>query len=389
MKTSKTDFHNDFHNLRLHLQDYDLYMPAEFKRHEGTFLIWPVRPGSWPHGGAPAKEAICKIARLLLKEEDVHLTVDREHEAEARAYFSEESSDTFGSGKLFFHIIPTDDAWVRDTGPIVVYDKKSGRRVGLDFGFNAWGGSYNGLYKDYENDAEVSNRLCHDLGLDVIHLREFILEGGSIHTDGEGTLLTTEACLLSHGRNPHLSKGEIEELLCLSFGCRKVLWLPNGIYGDETDEHVDNMCAFLRPGTVALAWCEDETDPQYAYSRRAYEYLSKERDAKGRKLEIVLLPIPKEPIRITEEDMKGYSFSPGEAEREVGERLSASYVNFYFANNKLLLPQFGDENDEKAVAILSEKLPEFEVCPVSTLSLLKGGGNIHCLTLQLPVGMGM
>ncbi|MCR5654131.1 MAG: agmatine deiminase family protein [Lachnospiraceae bacterium] len=409
MKTSKTDFHNLFQNLRLHLQENALYMPPEYTKHEGTILIWPTRPGSWIYDGRDAKPTFCEMIYWLLQDEDVHLIVDAAHITEAEdMIFSykegiipklqdgivtdpvtgEEKWEAVRSkkrGELSYHVFSTDDSWARDTGPIIVYDKKNGCRVGLDFGFNAWGGSYNGLYEDYANDAEVAVKICKDLGIKTLDLRDFILEGGSIHTDGEGTLLTTGTCLLSPGRNPDLSKEEIEELLCIALGAKKVWWLPAGMFGDETDEHVDNMCAFLKPGTVALAWCEDESDPQYENCRKSYEYLQSAVDAQGRKPEIVLLPIPKEPVCITEEELAGFVFAPGEDEREVGERLSASYVNFYIANNKILFPQFGDENDEVALEIMREKMSDYEVCPIYTKSLLLGGGNIHCLTQQIPV----
>ena len=212
----------------------------------------------------------------------------------------------------------------------------------------------------------------------------FVLEGGSIHVDGEGTLLTTEECLLSPGRNPSLTRAEIEEKLCQYLSVEKIIWLPFGIYNDETNGHIDNMCCFVKPGEVLLAWADDENDPQYARSRAAFDLLSHTVDAKGRSFVIHKLPIPKHPICITEEDLLGYDFEAGEDQREAGERLAASYINFYLANHCVLLPRFGDENDTVAAEILGKCFPDRRILPVDARVILTGGGNIHCITQQIP-----
>ena len=167
------------------------------------------------------------------------------------------------------------------------------------------------------------------------------------------------------------------------------LWLPRGIYNDETNEHVDNICAFIRPGEVALAWTDDESDPQYSLSRADYDYLSRQTDAKGRKLAVHKLPIPDHPVCVTEQDMANFTFEPGEDTLETGQRLAASYVNFYFTNDAILMPQFGGENaasDARAVEILRRLCPEREILPIQSRAILLGGGNIHCITQQIPKG---
>lgn len=194
----------------------------------------------------------------------------------------------------------------------------------------------------------------------------------------------TESCLLSVGRNPELTKEEIEERLLSYLGGKKVIWLPRGIYNDETNEHVDNICAFTAPGHVVLAWTDDEADPQYELSMACLKALEASVDACGRRLQVHKLPIPKTPICVTEEDLKGYEFEPGEDVREAGERLAASYVNFYISNGGVVVPQFGDENDETAVRILAELFPGRKVHPVAARDILLGGGNIHCITQQIP-----
>lgn len=202
--------------------------------------------------------------------------------------------------------------------------------------------------------------------------------------DGEGTLLTTEECLLSPGRNPSLTRAEIEEKLRQYLSVEKIIWLPFGIYNDETNGHIDNMCCFVKPGEVLLAWTDDENDPQYARSRSAFDLLSHTVDAKGRSFVIHKLPIPKHPICITEEDLLGYDFEAGEDQREAGERLAASYINFYLANHCVLLPRFGDENDTVAAEILGKCFPDRRILPVDARVILTGGGNIHCITQQIP-----
>ena len=212
-----------------------------------------------------------------------------------------------------------------------------------------------------------------------------VLEGGSIHTDGEGTLLTTEECLLSEGRNPQLSKAEIEENLKSYLNVKKIIWLKNGVYNDETNGHVDNICCFIRPGVVALTWTDDKTDPQYAISQDAYERLSQATDAHGRKLEIHKLHQPG-PIYINKEESEGVDGIEGTLPREEGDRLAGSYVNFYIANGGVVVPVFDDPHDQAALETLQALFPGRKVLPVPAREILLGGGNIHCITQQQPKG---
>lgn len=279
----------------------------------------------------------------------------------------------------------SDDAWARDVAPTFVVNGEGTVR-GIDWEFNAWGGTVDGLYAHWEKDDLVAEKVCGELGYDCYEAHPFVLEGGSIHSDGEGTVLVTAACLLSGGRNPKLTKDEIEKKLCAYLGAEKVIWLERGIYNDETNEHVDNICAFVRPGEVVLGWTDDEKDPQYAMSKSCLDILEHETDAMGRKIKVHKLPIPKTPICVTEEDLGGYEFEDGEDTREVGERLAASYVNFYISNGGVIVPQFGDEHDKTAVEILGKVFPERKICPIPARDILLGGGNIHCITQQIPQG---
>ena len=354
------------------------HMLGEFEPHEGCVMIWPVRPGSWPNGGAEAKEAFCRIAYAISQSEKVWMLCNHDHVNEVRTAF--EKAKITNAQILE---IETDDAWARDVGPTCVVKKGQAVR-GIDWCFNAWGGETDGLYAHWDKDNAAAAKICDALGIDCYDARDFVLEGGSIHSDGEGTVIVTEACLLSKGRNPKMSKADIENELKEYLGAEKIIWLPNGIYNDETNEHVDNVCAFVKPGEVVLAWTEDVNDPQFLLSCKDLAVLERETDAKGRKFMVHKLPIPKKPVCITEEELEGFVFEEGEDVREVGERLAASYVNFYISNGGVLVPQFGDENDGIAVEMLQKLFPDREVCPIYARPIIVGGGNIHCITQQIP-----
>ena len=365
--------------------------PAEYEPHLGTLMIWPERPGSWGKDASGAEAAFTEIISELLKVEQVFLLVSEQALPAARQRLEEKLSETpeAASGmaaRLSLIEMETDDAWARDVGPTFVLAEDC-TRLAVNWRFNAWGGEVDGLYARWDKDDAAAKRFAAWLGDEVLDADPFVLEGGSIHTDGEGTLMVTESCLLSPGRNPQLDKAGIEAVLKKYLGVEKILWLPRGIWMDETNEHVDNVAAFVGPGEVVLAWTDNEQDPQYALSKLDYEYLSGETDAKGRKLKIHKLPIPDVPVCCTQADIDNYIFEPGEDEREAGERLAASYVNFYFANGLVLVPQFGGvnaESDRRAVQILEALCPDRKVMPIAARNILLGGGNIHCITQQIP-----
>jgi agmatine deiminase len=376
MKTLKVGFPDMLQTLPVK----DGYsMPAEFAPQRGVLLVWPVRPGSWGKDPTAGQRAFCEIMREASKSEHVFLLADAAHIAQARAQAGEYAT---------IIEIESDDAWARDFGPTFVSNGIEVR--GVSWRFNAWGGEVDGLYADWTKDDAVAETFCRAIGVECYDAGDFVLEGGSICSDGEGTLLVTVSCLLSAGRNPDLTRAKIEKKLYDYLGAEKVLWLPRGIYNDETNEHVDNVCAFIRPGEVVLAWTDDETDPQYPLSRADYDYLSRETDARGRKLVIHKLPMPDHPVCVTEADMANYVFEPGEDAREAGDRLAASYVNFYFTNDAVLLPQFGGENessDARVVKIMQTLCPERRIVPIYSRDILLGGGNIHCVTQQIPKGV--
>ena len=355
-------------------------MPGEFEPHRGCVMIWPIRPGSWPDGAKEAQQTFAEIARAIAQSEQVWMLASSQYVKQVEQVFAD-------CPAVQVLEIETDDAWARDVGPTCVVNAE-GEVRGIDWQFNAWGGEWDGLYAHWEKDNLAASRICEVLGLDCYDAQHFVLEGGSIHSDGEGTVLVTEACLLSHGRNPQMSKDEIEDTLKQYLGAQKVIWLPRGIHQDETNEHVDNVCAFVKPGEVVLAWTEDEQDPQWELSHASLRVLEQETDARGRKFLVHKMLIPKETVCITESELEGFVFEEGEDVRSAGERLAASYVNFYIANGAVVVPQFGDEHDALAVELLEKVFPERKVIPVFARPVIVGGGNIHCITQQIPLGRG-
>ncbi|XP_059285754.1 agmatine deiminase-like [Lycium ferocissimum] len=244
-----------------------------------------------------------------------------------------------------------------------------------------------GCYKDWSHDLLVARKI---LAIEKVprFQHSMILEGGSIHVDGEGTCLTTEECLLNKNRNPHLSKEQIENELKAYLGVRKVIWLPRGLFGDDdTNGHIDNMCCFVKPGVVLLSWTDDQSDPQYERSIEALSILENISDANGRKIQVIKLHVPG-PLYMTDEEEDGL-FQDGDAKtRTSGTRLAASYVNFYIANGAIITPQFGDKKwDEEAIRVLSLAFPDYEVVGIEgAREIVLGGGNIHCITQQQPTG---
>lgn len=349
------------------------YMPAEFSKHYGCILIWPHRRDSWQNGGYAARRAFTILINKIAESEKVIVCARYEDYDSARKALPPEVKVIEMS---------SDDSWARDVAPTFVTNGKEIR--GIDWGFNAWGGLYDGLYFPWDKDHKIARKMCDVLEKDCYNQRNFILEGGSIHTDGEGTLLTTEECLFSKGRNPELSREEIEERLKKTLAIQKIIWLKRGIYHDETNGHIDNICAFTAPGEVVLAWTDDQNDPQYEISKECLEILESSIDAKGRKIKVHKIPQP-EPVLVTEEDCLGLDDMDGEPTRNAGDRLAASYINFYIANESVIVPQFHDKNDKAALHILQELFPERKVFGLDCArDILIGGGNIHCITQQIP-----
>ena len=347
-------------------------MPAEFEPHDGTWMVWPERPDNWRLGAKPAQEAYAEVAAAIAVSEPVTMAVSHRQFEHAR--------NVLPPGVRVVEMT-TDDAWVRDSGPTFVIDDAGGRR-GVDWHFNAWGGLEGGLYPEWHDDDLVARKILEIEGADR-YRAPIVLEGGSIHVDGEGTCLTTEECLLNHNRNPALSREQIEEQLRAHLGVEKILWLGLGTFEDETDGHVDNIACFVRPGVVALHWTDDESDPQHAISADALRRLEGMTDARGRALEVHKLPMPG-PLYMTDDEARGVDAAEGTAARAGGARLAGSYANFLIANTRAVVPQFDLPTDAEALSILRGLLPDLDVVGVPGREILLGGGNVHCITQQVP-----
>ena len=335
----------------------ELRWPAEWESHAATWLAWPHNAETWPGKLSRIPAAFARMVRALLPGESVEILVrNAAEQAGAEMVLAEHRA--LGAGIRFHHLM-TDDSWIRDYGPVFVRNDAD-TLVGLDWDYNAWGGKY----PDWKRDAQVAGRVAEELALEVVR-PGMILEGGSIDGDGRGTVLTTEACLLHPNRNPHLDRSGVESMLRRYLGVQKVLWLGEGIVGDDTDGHVDDLTRFVAPGRVVTVVEDRLDDPNYRVLCENRERLEGMQDAQGTSLEIVELPMP-DPVV------------------DRGVRLPASYANFYVGNNAVLVPIFEDPRDVAALGILAELFPERSVVGIPSRDLVVGLGACHCLTQQQP-----
>ncbi|WP_434082529.1 agmatine deiminase family protein [Cohnella hashimotonis] len=330
-------------------------MPAEWARHERTFMSWPVRDSMvYPDDHESVCAGYAQVVRAIAEFEPVSVLVNEADLALAQQHLDAPDIELVP--------IAHSDAWLRDNGPTFLVGE-NGELAGVNWRFNAWGGKY----APWDLDDAVAPQILERMGV-----RRFdapvVMEGGSIHVDGEGTLLTTEECLLNVNRNPELSREQIAELLEQYVGIKKIVWLNRGLAGDETDGHVDNIACFAAPGKVIIQTCYDTADENYEITQENLRILREATDAKGRKFEIVELPQP--PLASFEES-----------------RLTLSYLNFYFVNGGIILPVFGgaaEETDREAARILAETFPDRRIRTVDGMAIIKEGGNVHCTTQQMP-----
>jgi len=327
-------------------------MPAEWAKHDCCYVSWPCKEEAWCGFIREVKRAYTEVIKAIGVFEQVYVISDPSTMQEARS--------AVGAGAELIEM-PLDDAWIRDNGPIFVRSE-AGEVAGVQFGFNGWGGRF----PPYDKDANVPNLLTRRLKMKCYEA-PMILEGGSIHVDGEGTLLTTESCLLNPNRNPKMSRKEIEKVLETHLGIKKTLWLKQGLYKSMVDGHIDGIASFTRPGTVLLAQSDDPCNPNYQSMRENKEDLSTFTDARGRSIEVIDFPMP------------------GKVELG-GNRLASCYANFYVANGGIVAPVFGEPKDKVALEILESAFPGLEVVGVRSEYIAIGGGDVHCITQQRPSG---
>ncbi len=339
------------------------FMPPEWSMHKATWLSWPHRLETWPGKFEPIPEVFLDIASWLSSSEEVHINVlDEAIEQELLTLFRNSNHEQLRMERIFFHGIPTNDAWCRDHGPNYVFRQSKGRieKVIMNWEYNAWGGKY----ESYHEDNAVPEKIAALQQLPFVS-PGMVLEGGSIDVNGKGLLLTSEACLLNPNRNPDLSREQIEEKLGRYLGVEKVLWLGDGIVGDDTDGHVDDMARFVNETTVVIAVEDDSADENYEALLENYERLKQYTDLGGNPLTVVKLPMP----------------SPVFHD---GCRLPASYANFYIANTLVLVPTYRCSQDQKAIQILQEFFPDRNVVGIDCTDLVWGLGAIHCITHEEP-----
>lgn len=349
-------------------------MPAEWERQSACWLVWPERPDNWRLGGKPAQAAFTAVASAIADAQPVTMAVSAAQFANARHQLP--------PGVRVVEI-SNNDSWMRDIGPTFVVND-AGQVRGVDWQFNAWGGLVDGLYFPWDADDQVAAKVLEIEGLDR-YRAPLVLEGGAIDVDGQGTVLVTAETMLSPGRNPDLTQDQIAAYLCDYLGADKVIFLPYGVYLDETNGHVDNFCRFVAPGKVMLTWTDDESDPQWERSAAALEMLNSETDAQGRPFEVVKIHQPG-PIYITAEESAGVDPVDGTLPRLPGDRLAGSYINSYYGNSIVVLPVFDDPHDDAAVATYRQLFPNHEIRTVPGREILLGGGNVHCITQQQPAG---
>lgn len=328
-----------------------LFIPGEWAPHERCWMAWPCRAETFKGEIDAAREAYAAVAQAIARFEPVTMVCNSEDAAEA--------SVACGSG---IQVMPMaiSDSWLRDTGPGFLVDGK-GRRGGVHWRFNAWGGLYDG----FQADATVGRRILEHLKIPVIEA-PFVLEGGAFQSDGEGTLLTTEQCLLDPRRNDGLNRDDIEELLKAYTGSSHIIWLGEGYQDDETNGHVDEIALFVRPGVVLALTTDDPSDGNFKRFQDNLDRLRGAKDAAGREIQVI--PV-KQPDR---QDGTG------------GIRLTLSYTNLYIANGGVVIPGFEDEADHDAYKTIRKCFPQREVVQVPAFDIVRGGGGIHCITLAEP-----
>jgi agmatine deiminase len=353
-------------------------IPFEGENHLGTIIMLPYRADTWEENGLIAFKEYQEIILTISQYEHVYVIKSPKVEYDL--------SSLINKPNISIHEINYDDAWSRDN--TLIFLKNSLNKIrAVDFGFNAWGGDVDGLYKPWDDDNKLGSELSKLLNIQTYSDKNFILEGGSIHTNGKGTLITTEACLLSKGRNSSLNKAQIEQHLKEMLGMEKIIWLPHGIVNDETNEHVDNMACFLDEETVLLAMYKDKNDLQYQWSIQAKNILENESLPDGRKIKVILVNCPNPFLRISKQEYDGIEQEGKMYPHPEGDRLAASYVNFYMGKDYILLPKFNVKEDQEAFDVLNNFYKgKKKIYQIESRKILLGGGNIHCITMQIPFG---
>lgn len=333
--------------------------PAEWEPHQGTLIAWPHNQEDWPDRFGPIPFVYGEIIKHLAMVEEIHIIVNEETKPEAQNILQRMNVP---SDAIHYRLLPTDRVWTRDFAPTWVKDKKQ-QSIPIKWQFNAWA-----KYDNWHLDHEAGLACAGTSAVTAMHNgKPVVLEGGSIDGNGDGIMLTTEECLLSpeQCRNPGFTKADYETIFATYLGIEKTLWLNNGIAGDDTHGHVDDLARFVNKNTIVCAYEPDKNDANHAPTKENLDRLRAMTNQRGEKFQIIPLPMPA-PIVFD------------------GQRLPASYANFYIANKKVLVPTFNDPNDRHALNILAMQFPDHEVVGIYCGDLVWGLGTLHCMTQQLP-----
>lgn len=335
------------------------HFPAEFAKHAATWLSWPHKEASWPGKIETIYPVYAQFIKLVAEGERVCVNVcDEAMEKKAMQCLQAVDADL---SKIKFYIHPTNDAWCRDHGPAFVINPMADqKKIIVDWGYNAWGNKY----PPYDLDDNIPTLIAGHYNIPVVY-PGIVMEGGSVDFNGRGTVLTTTSCLLNTNRNPHLNQKQIEEYLHNYYGVTNILWLGDGIAGDDTDGHIDDITRFVNEDTVVTVVEPDRNDENYEPLQKNLKALKKMRLENGKPMNIAELPMPR---AIVYEDM----------------RLPASYANFYISNNYVIVPTYRDKNDDKALTILRECFPGRKVVGLDSWDIIWGLGSFHCLSQQEP-----
>lgn len=346
------------------------HFPFEGDKHLFTAICLPYREDTWREKAIPALKEYLEVVKAIAEFEPVVVIYSK--------YVNKEYLEKFKIKNVTLVNIEYDDSWARDTLPVFLKDDND-NLLGVDYGFNSWGGNYNGLYSNWDYDNKLGELFLKHFNIPGFSKKDFILEGGSIHTNGKDELITTSCCLLSKGRNPLLNKDQISSNLINTLNLKKITYIPNGIYNDETTGHVDNIACFLDENTILIAASDDKNDYQYSLSNEDIKILENQTNYK-----IIKMVLPK-PMYLTKEEEQGITNNNTAIKRVQGRRLAASYVNFYMSDKFIILPKFGVKEDDIAKQILEDFYKgSKKIIQVYSKEILLGGGNIHCITKQVP-----
>jgi len=336
----------------------DFFFPAEWAPHTATWLSWPHKEESWPGKIASIYKPYCEFIKIVAQGELVRINVANDQ----MAAFATQQLQAIGAdlNKIEFYNFPTNDAWCRDHGPAFLINPKKKEKIIVDWDYNAWGDKY----PPYELDDVIPTKIAERFNLPVCN-PGIVMEGGSVDFNGKGTVLTTTACLLNKNRNPHLNQQQIEGYLQKYYGVEQVLWLGDGIIGDDTDGHIDDITRFVNEDTVVTVVEENKDDENYHILQENLQTLKTMRLLNGKQLNIVELPMPAPVV---------YD----------GQRLPASYANFYIANAAVIMPTYRCANDDKALEILRQCFPDRKVVVIDSTDIIWGLGSFHCLSQQEP-----